>query len=80
MYEPGTTGELIRIAVLGVGIVIGALPFWLPFFGDYGGFGGFPHRVWDEVGPGFAGLATWYKKGNDPRLRATRIRSSASRC
>jgi hypothetical protein len=63
LYEPGSEGEFIRLAVLGFGIVIGAMPFWLPFFGDYNGFGGFPHRVWDEVGPGFDGLATWYRKG-----------------
>jgi hypothetical protein len=61
--DEGFTGEAIRIAILGLCIVIGALPFWLPFFGDYNGFGGFPHRVWDEVGPGFSGLALWYRKG-----------------
>ena len=33
---------------------------WLPLLADYAGFGAFPHRVPDEVGPGFTALLDWY--------------------
>jgi len=55
--------ELIRLAVLGACLIAACLPFWLPLAIDYGGFGGFPHRVNDEVGPGFATLFQWYGHG-----------------
>ncbi|HMG57138.1 MAG TPA: hypothetical protein VK601_26745, partial [Kofleriaceae bacterium] len=44
-------GELVRLAVLGACLAAACLPVWLPLVVDYGGFGGFPHRVNDEVGP-----------------------------
>jgi len=56
-------GELIRLAVYAVGLVLASLSFLLPLLVDYAGFGGFPHRVSDEVGPGFGTLATWYVHG-----------------
>ncbi|MDB4953003.1 MAG: conserved rane protein of unknown function [Myxococcales bacterium] len=55
--------ELLRIVVLGALMVIAWMPIWLPLLTDYEGFGGFPHRVNDEVGPGFFGLSSWYAKG-----------------
>ena len=55
--------EFWRTVVLGLGLVIAMMPVAVPLLSAYSGFGGFPHRVWDEVGPGFMGLATWYKKG-----------------
>jgi hypothetical protein len=55
--------ELARGAILGVGLVIAVMPVWLPLLIDSEGFGGFPHRVADEVGPGFKGLAKWYANG-----------------
>jgi hypothetical protein len=55
--------ELLRLAILGVGYVIACLPFALPYLVDNAGFGGFPDRVADEVGPGFRELATWFKDG-----------------
>jgi hypothetical protein len=57
------TDELMRIVVLGGLMLIAWMPIWLPLLTDYEGFGGFPHRVNDEVGPGFFGLAGWYAKG-----------------
>jgi hypothetical protein len=56
-------GELIRLAILGVCLFITWMPIWLPLGIDYAGFGGFPHRVNDEVGPGFGTLARWYVHG-----------------
>jgi hypothetical protein len=57
-------GELARLAILGAGFAIAWLPIWLPLFVDYAGFGGFPHRVGDESGPGFATLLGWYASGS----------------
>jgi hypothetical protein len=56
-------GELVRLAALGICLVIACVPFWLPLVLDYVGFGGFPHRVGDEVGPGFTTLFKWYRHG-----------------
>ncbi len=53
-----------RMAILGAGLVIGSACTWLPVMVDYEAFGGFPHRVIDEVGPGFALLVKWLWKGN----------------
>jgi hypothetical protein len=58
--------ELLRGVILAVGVVIAVMPIWLPLLVDGAGFGGFPHRVGDEVGPGFKGLWTWIVK---PDLR-----------
>jgi hypothetical protein len=56
-------GELARLAILGGGFAIAWLPIWLPLVVDYDGFGGFPHRVDDETGPGFRTLFRWYTSG-----------------
>jgi hypothetical protein len=57
-------GELFRLAILGICLLVAWLPIWLPLVIDYAGFGGFPHRVGDEVGPGFQLLLTWYAYGS----------------
>ncbi|MDQ3366490.1 MAG: YfhO family protein [Myxococcota bacterium] len=56
-------GELVRSIVLGVALLIAWLPIYLPLLVDYDGFGGFPHRVNDEVGPGFSTLLDWHFSG-----------------
>ncbi|HEY0480210.1 MAG TPA: hypothetical protein VGD37_21965, partial [Kofleriaceae bacterium] len=56
-------GELVRLAIFAVALAIACMAFWLPLVVDYAGFGGFPHRVNDEVGPGFGTLLTWYSHG-----------------
>jgi hypothetical protein len=55
--------ELVRSIVLGVALLIAWMPIYLPLLVDYDGFGGFPHRVNDEVGPGFQQLASWQYHG-----------------
>ena len=55
--------ELWRGAILAVLLAITWLPVILPLLIDREGFGGFPHRVSDEVGPGFKGLWGWFKAG-----------------
>jgi hypothetical protein len=55
--------ELFRLAILAGCLVVAWMPIWLPLLIDYEGFGGFPHRVHDEVGPGFKVLLTWYAYG-----------------
>ncbi len=55
--------ELLRGALLAVGLGLAVMPVWLPLVIDSEGFGGFPHRVSDEVGPGFAVLGKWYVNG-----------------
>ncbi|HEX2689879.1 MAG TPA: hypothetical protein VHN14_24840 [Kofleriaceae bacterium] len=57
-------GELARLAILGGCLSVVWMPIWLPLVIDYAGFGGFPHRVGDEVGPGFTVLFTWYAFGS----------------
>jgi hypothetical protein len=54
----------VRLVALGALLVAGAACAWLPVVVDYDGFGGFPHRVSDEVGPGFARLARWIVGGH----------------
>lgn len=54
--------ELWRGALLAVLLAITWLPVILPLVIDREGFGGFPHRVSDEVGPGFKGLWKWYSE------------------
>jgi hypothetical protein len=56
-------GELARLALLGGCLTMTWMPIWLPLAIDYAGFGGFPHRVADEVGPGFRLLLRWYTHG-----------------
>jgi hypothetical protein len=53
-----------RLVVLGVLYVIGAAPAWVQVIVDYEAFGGFPHRVKGEDGPGFEGLQTWLRNGH----------------
>jgi hypothetical protein len=60
----GWFGELGRLAILGGCLFVAWMPIWLPLVIDYEGFGGFPHRVNDEVGPGFKLLAKWYAYGS----------------
>ncbi|HEY0190520.1 MAG TPA: hypothetical protein VGC42_05315 [Kofleriaceae bacterium] len=55
--------ETGRLAVLGVCLLVTWMPIWLPLGVDYVGFGGFPHRVNDEIGPGFGTLLRWYTHG-----------------
>ncbi len=55
--------EPSRLAVLGPLLLVAALPGWLTLWIDSDGFGGFPHRVDDEVGPGFLELGRWYIGG-----------------
>jgi hypothetical protein len=56
--------ELVRVAILGACFAVAWMPIWLPLIIDYDGFGGFPHRVDDEVGPGFVTLASWFVHGS----------------
>jgi hypothetical protein len=56
-------GELMRGAILAALYLVSWMPVWLPLLIDPEGFGGFPHRVSDEVGPGFKTLALWYADG-----------------
>src|SRR3569832_1745308 len=60
----GVEGELHRFVILGGTLMLTAAPVLLPLVFDREGFGGFPHRVGDEIGPGFAGLWGWYKSGS----------------
>jgi len=55
--------ELVRSIVVGVALLVAWMPIYLPLLVDYDGFGGFPHRVKDEVGPGFTTLADWHFTG-----------------
>ena len=55
--------ELARHAAFAVLLAISLLPVLVPLVVDYAGFGGFPHRVNDEVGPGFKELGRWIVRG-----------------
>ena len=70
-------GELVRMMVLGLVLLLTAIPIWLPLLIDREGFGGFPHRVSDEVGPGFKGLGKWFLNGSildwEPKTSGTRL-------
>jgi hypothetical protein len=55
--------EPLRIVILGIGLAVATMPGWITMLVDAKGFGGFPHRVDDEVGPGFAKLALWHWNG-----------------
>jgi hypothetical protein len=55
--------EPTRIAVLGALLLLAALPGWVTLYVDSDGWGGFPHRFDDEVGPGFLELGRWYVRG-----------------
>jgi hypothetical protein len=60
---PLLAAEIPRIAVLGVAMLLAAMPVWLTVLVEYDGFGGFPHRVNDEVGPGYSELMRWQLRG-----------------
>lgn len=53
----------VRLVVLGGCLLVATLPGWLTVIVDRDGFGGFPHRVNDEVGPGYKELMGWFSKG-----------------
>lgn len=53
-----------RLLALGGCLLVAALPGWLTVIVDYAGFGGFPHRVNDEVGPGYQTLMQWQLTGH----------------
>lgn len=55
--------ELVRHAVFAILLGVSQLPVLVPLIVDYAGFGGFPHRVNDEVGPGFIELGRWFVRG-----------------
>jgi hypothetical protein len=55
--------EFLRLAILAGCLCLAWMPIWLPLIVDYHGFGGFPHRVADEVGPGFQALGKWFASG-----------------
>ncbi|MEO8700469.1 MAG: hypothetical protein ABI867_10515 [Kofleriaceae bacterium] len=60
---PLAVSQLVRLVVLGGCLLVATLPGWLTVIVDRDGFGGFPHRVGDEVGPGYQELMRWYTKG-----------------
>ncbi len=55
--------ELSRLLALGGLLLLGSACVWLPALVDDEGFGGFPYRPADEVGPGFSELARWFVEG-----------------
>ena len=55
---------LIRLVVIGACLAVATMPGWLTVIVDRDGFGGFPHRVADEVGPGYKELSKWYTRGS----------------
>lgn len=61
--EGAITPRLVRVLGLGTALLLASAAAWLPVVIDYSGFGGFPHRVADEDGPGFVGLMRWYALG-----------------
>lgn len=54
---------LARLMALGVALLFASASAWLPVLIDYEGFGGFPHRVQGEDGPGLALLWRWLWRG-----------------
>ncbi|MBE7454334.1 MAG: hypothetical protein HS111_37430, partial [Kofleriaceae bacterium] len=56
-------GPPLRLFVLGLLLVVGSASAWLQVLVDYEAFGGFPHRVAGEAGPGFATLQSWLRDG-----------------
>ena len=69
---------VIRLVVIGMCLAVATLPGWLTVIVDRDGFGGFPHRVSDEVGPGYQELARWYSTARSSITRA--CPSSRGRC
>lgn len=62
-WGPQPGWPVARLLGLGVLMIVGSASAWLPVLVDYEGFGGFPHRLPDEVGPGFKLLARWIRDG-----------------
>jgi hypothetical protein len=58
------TRACARLSILGLLLLVATTPGWITVVVDYAGFGGFPKRVADEVGPGFGGLASWQLHGD----------------
>lgn len=54
---------LLRLVALGALMLVGSASCWLPILVDYEAFGGFPHRLADEAGPGFTLLREWLVYG-----------------
>lgn len=54
---------LVRLLVLGAALLLASASAWLPVLVDYAGFGGFPHRVQGEDGPGVSLLWRWLWRG-----------------
>jgi hypothetical protein len=52
-----------RLSGLGVALMLAAATVWLPVIVHYDGFGAFPHRVIDEIGPGFVRMGHWLVTG-----------------
>ncbi|MBX3155563.1 MAG: hypothetical protein KF773_06170 [Deltaproteobacteria bacterium] len=52
-----------RLLVLALCLLVATMPGWITVIIDRDGFGGFPHRVADEVGPGYKELMDWQLKG-----------------
>ncbi len=61
--DPRLIRQFVRLAVLAALLAIALASVLLPLGIDYAGFGGFPHRVADEVGPGFKLLWSWFEDG-----------------
>jgi hypothetical protein len=63
--EPGPSNErsFVRLVILGALLFVASIPGWLTLVVDRDGFGGFPHRVGDEIGPGYHELMSWFTKG-----------------
>jgi hypothetical protein len=63
--EPGPSNRrmLVRLVILGACLLLASTPGWLTLVVDRDGFGGFPHRVGDEVGPGYKELTSWFTRG-----------------
>jgi len=60
---PDHAAMFARLAVFAILLALSQLPTLLPLVVDYDGFGGFPHRVKDEIGPGFETLWEWFVEG-----------------
>ncbi len=59
-----TRDVFLRLVILGACLFVATVPTWLTVIVDRDGFGGFPHRVSDEVGPGYKVLSDWYSHGS----------------
>lgn len=57
LARPGAGRRGARLVGLGGLLIAGSACAWLPVLIDYDGFGGFPHRVAGEAGPGPIALA-----------------------